>query len=250
MIHIRPLMSDRINARLTELTVGDSLALVAMPEFAAEAARSEFLRRVVAESTGAVSDPADWTVEERIWAVAHYLGAVDGQPNIRLMGGGVLTDYLLPEQSMPPGPVDLEQFGAGGWTIGQMTGSECELVESRHSGRVQWILADMAVRLRTAAEDRPDHKLAPGQWCDWLARKIEVLKALPSSDMDTLFAAYRAGLPRVRHLWHLELSDRGHVCMPVALTKTREAGGGLPPVRFPVSACVGSAARALGFVVA
>lgn len=243
MKYIPPLQTERINAQLRELHIGEAIALAGVPEHAEEAARTLLLKAIVTASTGRVADPADWTVEERIYAVAHYLSAVDEVPNIRIHGGGVLTDYVRFDDEAAPDVVDLGEFGAHGLELTQMTGAQSELLQPLARTALDWTLADMAVRLRRAGEVRPCHKTAPADFAAWVGKAMAALRAMPTSDFEGLFVAYADGKRRLEHIWRISFDDMGHVCLP----KKKEAG--LPPARFSVPDCVGALARNLaGFM--
>lgn len=244
MRYIAPLQTDRINAHLRELTIGEAIELAGVPEHTEEVARTRLLRAIVISSTGLVPDPADWTVEERIYAVAHYLSAVDDEPNIRIHGGGVLTDYVRFDDAAVPDVIDLADFGAAGLTLTQMTGAQSELVQPLASTALDWTFADMAVRLRRNADDRPCHKTAPAEFTGWVSRSMDALRGMPASDFEPLFAAYAEGKQRLAHIWRIAFDDLGHVCLP----KDKEAG--LSPARFQVSDCAGELACGLARLLA
>jgi hypothetical protein len=243
MKHIPPLRTDRINAEMRELSVGEGIALASVPEQTQEAGRTLLLKSVIVSSTGQVADPQDWTVEERIYAVAHYLSAVGSEANFRLNSGGVLTDYLYFDDRSTPDDVDLAEFGAPGLRLTQMSGAQSELVQTVAHTALDWTLADMAVRLLRQGETRPCHKSAPAEFTQWLSATKQALLSMPSSDFDALFVAYTHGKRQLEHIWRIAFDDLGQVCLP----KDKEAG--LPPARFPFSACIGELTRSLaGFV--
>lgn len=248
MIQIPALRSERINARMCELSIRAQVDLASLPAvLGEEQRRSYFLRAAVTESFGKVSDPADWTVQERIWAVATYLGGVGEDPNFWVGSEARLADYLYTDDPSRPESVDLAEFGAEGYSLKHMLGKESEIVETVCRTRFDWTLADMAVRLvRSGEPARPCPKQSPGEFQEWLTKTMSVYAQFAGSDFDQLWLAYRTGMSELDHLFRLVASEAGFLCIPKQRQGVSEQPAPqLPLGRFPVPSCIGQIARSL-----
>jgi hypothetical protein len=201
MIYFPPLRTRRLTLQLRELSIGDSLALAAMPGHMEEASTTAFLRAAVDTSKSAGSDdPANWTVQERILAVCHYLSATteDG-PNFSL-GEGRYSDYLQGEADIQTlaQAVEVGEVGGDTWAVRHLTGAMAESIERMAgeveglSGRLHWLFGAMAAQLVRVGEDVPD-STAEGIFEEHLLSRMRVLKGYPESDFARLMALYLDG---------------------------------------------------------
>ena len=133
MIHFPVLRTRRLTVQLRELSIDESIAIAAMPVHLEEAAYTAFLRYAVVMDDGKNTDPACWTVQERMLAVCHYLASVleDG-PDFSI-GPGHYSDYLSdsPDISTPASSERLRSvilaMDSGG--IRHLTGAMAESIE-------------------------------------------------------------------------------------------------------------------------
>lgn len=247
MIYFPPLRTRRLTVQLRELTIGDSLALAAMPGHLGEASCTAFLRHAV-ESAKGLADPAEWTVQERMLAVCHYLAATaeDG-PDFSL-GNGHYSDYL-------DGAADIRtdtdqratgEVGGDTWHVRHLTGVMSESIE-RLVGeipglkpRLHWLVGAMAAQMVRAEEEVPDGSSGEGAFDEFLLARMKIMLAFPESDFEALMALHLAGQDELHHLFRIEFTDDGIVAMPKG-----GVAGKLPPARFPVYTCLSRLAREL-----
>jgi hypothetical protein len=243
MIHFPPLRTKRLDVHLRELTLRQSIELAAVPGHLHERATSALLACVVAKTGPGTPAQEDWTVQERCMVVAHYLASVaDGEANFSV-GEGRFLDYLESEVDAAPQECEVGQACDDDWVMTQLTGLQAEAMEGFCRTRLDWLLADMAARLRIASKEEPPKAAAGvGAYQEWLQERAQVFRDFPESDFEELYAAYVRGLSRLHHLFALDFDDEGHVVLPLR----KEGGASLAPARFRAATCIGSLARALG----
>lgn len=247
MINFPILRTRRLTVQLKELTIGESISLAAMPAHLEEAATTAFLRRAVQSSKG-VEDPANWTVQERILGVCHYLASVTEEGPDFSIGGGHYSDYLdgAADISVAVTSVDAGTIGGDAWSVRHLTGAMAESIERMVgevdgiSGRLHWLLGGMAAQLVRAGEDVPDAADGEGVFDEFIVNRMRVMAGFPESDFSELMRRYAEAREKLHHLFRIEFSSDGFVAMP--------KGGGasdLPPARFPVRSCLSGLARDL-----
>ena len=246
MIYFPPLRTARLDVQLRELTLREAVALAATPLDRHEAATAALLDCIVGEARGLHREPGRWTVQERMMVVAHYLAATSEGGGNFAIGDGQLLDYLRPSADHPGDTADAGQACGDAWVVRQLTGDEAAAMERLCRTEFDWLVADVAARLRPAAEDAgttPDATDKPAAYADWLIERKAVLEVMPESDFWELREAYLAGLSKLHHLFDLAFDADGHV----VLAKTAEDGGaGLAPARFSVAATITGQSRVLG----
>ena len=250
MIYFPPLNTSKLRVQLRELRVREDLEMLAVPPGKNEASATKLLRFAVESSLGENSDPRRWTVQERTLAVAHYLSCVvDDGPNFAVgdsqsEGHGRLLDYLDTENDSAPYEVEAGTHGGSTWFAKQINGAEAEVMEGLFSSRTDWIIADMAVRLRESDEptSAPSAVDDPSGFSDWLSARVDVFKSMSESDFEALFVLCQTAKDgALHHLFSLGLDAGGYVVLP--------KGGGsheLAAARFPANSAVGAIARAIG----
>ena len=245
MLHIPIFRTRRLTAAMRELTIGQSLSLAAMPDHAAEAQTTAFLRFTCGapSESDILEDPSEWTVEERMAAVANYLAAVaDDGPDFAL-GAGRLSDYLLPETDAPPTDIEAGEVGGDRWRIVSLTGRMAESIERLRGdfadlpGAAYWTLARMAAQLRRA-EEMPASDGTEGELDAWLLDRLRVFAAWPESDLMALLLAYESARPGITHLFRVASDASGLIALPREDT-------GLAPARFPVASCLSEWAQSM-----
>lgn len=252
MIHFPPLRTRRLTVQLRELTISESVAIASMPPHLEEAECTAFLRAAVQSAQG-IEDPAQWTVQERMLAVCHYLASTSDDGPDFAIGGGHYSDYLdgaTDIQTQAP-MIELGELGGDTWKIQNLTGRMAESIERMEgeiqnaagqpfTGRLHWILGGMAAQLVRASEDAPDAAMADGAFDEYLVERMRVMVAFPSSDFEVLMGMYLTGRQKLNHLFKIEFSPSGVLAMPKG-----GAAANLPPARFPVRTCLSRVALEL-----
>lgn len=246
MIHFPILRTRRLTVQLKELSFRQSIRLAAMPVDAEEAARTAFLRYAV-ESCKGVEDPAQWTAQERMLAVCHYLAAVrDDGPDFELGGGGHYSDYLDGAMDASPDDIDVGEVGGDHWKVQRLTGAMAESIERLSgeidglTGRLHWLVGGMAAQMIRLGEIVPGPESGEGAFDEYLAARMRVMAEFPASELEALLELYTQGRAALDHLFCVDFSDTGLVALP------KKGGGDLPPVRFPVRAALTRTALEMG----
>lgn len=242
LIHFPRFRSSRIDAQLRELTIGQAIEIAAFGDNKHEATATKFLSFAIEESTGAEVDPRLWTIQERTAVISHYLAHTsDGDKNFEVVGGiepGRYLDYLDGDHDYSSESIELGVVGGDTWSISHAVGAHSVIMEDICQNHLDWILADMAVRLNMAGETKPDPLRDAGAYADWLRGRMTVFKAYPESDFGALIIAYQHGLGNLHHLFHLRFDDVGYLVNP-------KVGAALQAARFLASECVSDLARSL-----
>lgn len=231
------LRTKRLTVQLKELSIGESIAIAAMPVHLHEATTTAFLR-AAASSVKGEQDPAQWTAQERIFAVCHYLACViEGGPDFALGESGRYSDYFdgAADVSSSVQLVPVGEISGDAWNVRHLTGGMAESIERLSGvingigGRMHWILGPMAAQLVRDGEETPLPEEGEGEFDDWLATRMQIMAGFPSSDFELLVYAFSDGREKLHHLFRLNCDEEGLLAMP------REgAAAGLPPARFPV----------------
>lgn len=243
MIHFPILRTKRITVQLNELKIGDALRIAVIPEQTREIATTEFLKAVVDGD----ANPRNWTVQDRVMAVAHYLAAISPDGPDFQVGDGHYSDYLDGGVDIQPELIgsELGIIDGDAWTIVHLTGAMAESVERLEgqvnglSGRLHWLLGCMAAQLVRSGETIPVFDVEE-QYDDWLKARMLVIANYPESSFQELMYAFRVGRDRLYHLFNIDFNDSGIVVAP-----KRGGDGGLPPAMFPVHAAISPTARAM-----
>lgn len=252
MIHFPLLRTRRLTVQLRELSISESVAVAGMPAHFSEAECTAFLRAAVQTAQG-IDDPAGWTVQERMLAVAHYLAATAEDGPDFALGEGHYSDYLdgANDIQTQTHQVEVGEVGGDAWSIRHLTGAMAESIERMAgevldasgnplSGRLHWILGAMAAQMVRSGESVPGADLAEGAFDEFLVARMKIMSAFPESDFSALMALYFAGREKLHHLFKIEFSKDGIVAMPKG-----GAAVNLPPARFPVRSCLSRVALEL-----
>lgn len=246
MLHFPVLRTKRLTAQLKELSIGDALAVASMPPDRDEATCTAFLRFTLASVTG-ISDPAHWTVQERILAICHYLAVVseDG-PDFSVGENGHYSDYLDAAKDCPPDVIELDTIDEDRWYIRHLTGAMAETVERLYGeieglhGRTHWLVGTMAAQLLRndeAITNSPTDAADP-DYDSLLITRMRYLMGLPESQFSRLLLRFMTGRELLSHLFSIDVTDDGIVAMP----KGGVTEKALSPARFPASTCIGAVA--------
>lgn len=253
MKHFPILRTRRITAQLQALSIGDAITVASMPEHLAEAECTAFLTYAIKEASGELTNPADWTVQERALAVAHYLAVVaDDGPDFSLgdKSQSHYSDYLDGESDISPAlkQVPIGDVAGDQWEMRHLTGGMAEAIE-RLAGEVEqlknletrlhWIVGSMAAQLVRVKEEIPE-LTTDGIYDEWLLERMKILMAFPEDDFMQLMTAYQQGREKLHHLFAYDFTDDGIVILP-------KKGGaeGLTSARFPISACLSKLALSM-----
>ncbi|MDF0606946.1 hypothetical protein HZU77_015020 [Neisseriaceae bacterium TC5R-5] len=234
MIHFPVLRTQRFTLQLKELSLGESITLAAIPLQLEEAACTAFLRYAI-ETVQGISNPADWTVQERTLALCHYLAATDeDSPNFTI-GPAHYADYLDNAPECAPERVTIGEVATDYWHLQQLTGAMAESIERLQgeldslSGHLHWLVGCMAAQLVREGEVPPAATAEGAAYDAFLLSRMRILLAYPHSDFMALMVNYQTAREQLHHLLRLELGLEGLVVMPKG-----GAANDLPPARFPV----------------
>lgn len=242
MIHIPTLRTRRLTLQLRELAIGDSLAVMAIPDSLEQASTTEFLRRAT-QSIKGVADPADWTVQERAMATAHYLASVSDDGPDFSVGNGRYSDYLDASVDHKSPTVAAGEHGGDVWLLQHLTGAMAESIErlngeiSGISGRLHWMVGAMAAQF---IRDQDREQVGVSISDEALADRMKILMAYAESDFAVMVAMFEAARVKLSHLFQLEFSESGPVFLP---RKGGDGGADLPPARFPAYSCISEFTR-------
>ena len=249
MIFFPLLRTRRLTIQLQELSIGDSLALANTPSGRNESEITAFLRGAVKAVEKGPHDPADWTVQERTAAVAHYLCATGGEPDFQL-GDGRFSDYFLGEDEKKPlGDISAGFCGGEEWTYRALTGRMAESIErlvgevkfpdgSDMPPHVHWNFGAMAYQMLNADANPPTDETPDGQADEWCANRMRVLLQFPESAFSELSDCWAICRVKTETLFSINYSDEGIVCLP-----KEGAEKALPPARFPARTCLSAWAQ-------
>lgn len=240
MIVFATLRTKRLTIQLKEMTIGDALYLLKLPEKDHEAATTEFLRRVIDKAggkSGQVIDPGMMTVQERGYLVAHYLAHTLDTPDFAI-GAGTFSNYILDGASEPV-DVELGEFGGDKWHYRPIIGRHAESIERLISwdrinpGLDGWLIGSMACAMTTEAANEPDIEALPDEHLDTLIQtKYEMIAGMPDSDFHILASMFFHAVSKSQHLLKLVITANGFSFDAVS------GGAGLAPARFPVDTTI------------
>lgn len=238
MINFPVLRTRRLTVQLRELSIGASIALAALPVQLEQANCTAFLRKAI-ESVKGIEDPAQWTVQERMLVVCHYLASVSEDGPDFSLGEGHYSDYLdgAADIALPVALFDVGSVGGDAWRVRHLSGAMAESIERSMgevegmSGRLHWLLGSMAAQLVRAGEAPIEPADGEGAFDEFLTSRMKVIAAYPESDFADLMGRYASGRDKLHHLMRVEFTPDGLVALP-------KGGGALPPARFPVRSCL------------
>lgn len=246
LISFSALRTKRLTLQLGELTIGQSIELAGMNPKNNEAIATSFLRMAMKSVTGE-QDPLNWTVQERMFAVAHYLSsALDDGPNFSL-GDAKYADYLdgatdnSDKNNLPIGEVEGDS-----WHIRHLTGAMVESIERLQGlvertpgkgleGRSHWMTGVMAAQMYVSGDEYcPEVSDGEAAMDEWLARRMQILINFPAGGFGSLLYAFHAGRDQLNHLFNVGYDGDGLLTLPAS----KEGVANLPPCRFPVRSCI------------
>jgi hypothetical protein len=248
MIAFSPLRTRRLDVQLHELSIGDEIALCQVPENAHEKSMTEFLTRAVelarTPTERHIANPRAWSVSERLMVLAQYCIHVrDDGPDYAVTQVSRLSDYLDASKDAPHQIATFEALDDR-WELRPLSGAAVEALEAMQhqidlKGRLFWIIGAMAAQLLRVGEVIPDPLADFPAYCDWLEKRVEIVRALPSSSFETLYAQFFNAMQEGVQFFRIWFDKEGVIVLP------REAGAITPPARFLVHACLGTLALSL-----
>ena len=245
MITIPPLRNNRMTVELKELTIGQSIELAEMATHLLEASTTKMLRFAIKSVKGVDEDPINWTAQERMLAVSHYIACTSDEIDFAI-GNGNYSDYIDYELTVSPAlkQVEIGELGGDKWAIQHLTGAMIEAIEFLQDDTgldayVHFLIGTMAAQLVIVGEKTPEFKLEQDRY-DWLLKRIETFKNYPESDFESLIVAYQIHKSKLDHFFRIGVDAQGLIALP-----SEKEGGklGLPPTRFPVATCLSRTAR-------
>ena len=256
MINIQPLRLRRMTLQMRELTIGESIDIASSPFHLEEALCTTFLNYAkgsVQSTADGMDNPLNWTVQERVMAVCHYLSATsDTGPDFQLNGGGRLTDYMdtSKDAALNDAQIDLGELSGDKWGIRHLTGAMVESIERLIGqidvvdGRLHWIMGGMACQLVRDGESMPDPVQSANDFDSFILEKIKIISAYPESEFEQLMFRYLEGRDKLHHLFITDFNQDGIVALPVPKEGEGETES-LSPARFPVRHCISRVAHDL-----
>ena len=245
MKHFPLLRTRRLTVQLKELTIGDGIRIAAMPSHLEQAEMTAFLRAVTDSVTNGDHDPAEWTVQERMMAVCHYLASTSDSPDFDVGDSGHFSDYIDASKDCDSCvPRFLTELGGDRWMIRPVNGRMVESIErllgevEGLTGRMHWIFGVMASSLLREGEEDPKD-MTDGALDEWILERMKVFLAFPQSDFELLSVAFWEGFRKLDHFFLIDFADSGIVALPI------KEGADLPPARFPSRACVSPLAKGM-----
>ena len=240
MIHFPILRMHSMNVKLKELTLGNALAISYMPPDNEQEEITAFLRFAV-ENKEETPDPALWTVQERMLAIAHYLASMSDEKNFLCSNGARFSDYLDTLQDHVEPVQKLGEACGDEWYVVPLTGRLAESIErlqgevtdgaeNKLPGHLHWIIGAMAAMLRrSAVAETAD--MSESQLDDWIKNGMRVFLAYPESDFSKVVTLWVKGRLKTDHYFRIDFSEEGIVALP-------KEGAHFTPVRFPCRACL------------
>jgi hypothetical protein len=245
MINFPHTRQRRISVRLKELTLGEAVALCKLPGQRYELTNTELLRNIAKDADqprpAFVTDPLLMTVEERTLLVVIYLAhvTVDG-PDFSV-GDSKLSDYVDFTRDSTHDETDLGMVNEKEFVLRPLLGVHVQALELLCHNRGDWIVGAMAARLFKKGEALADWAaLGDIAIQEMLTARMTLLKALPESHFDKLYAAYVDGDQALAHFFNVDFDDDG-----VIFIANGKEGAGHAPARFLATSCVSEISRRL-----
>ena len=224
---IADFVTRRIKAKMQELTLQQAIDLCQIPDSLNEQGISRALQFVVTETNLPLDE---WTVQERIVALFHYITAQE-KGDWQLVENGSVSGYLI-EQDYPETPYTFED-DSDVFQIVPLTGEYLEAVErASDNTRGSWILAAMAATVRDVNDD------FDGSADERIQFNKQQFLTLPESVFNRFLGHFQAAQIHLTHGVNVDFQDDGVVVLP-------KGGAGLPPVRFQFDEIMGQATIAL-----
>lgn len=240
MKSIQPVHTLRISAQLHELKIGQAEKLCSIPYQFEQRTITEFLRAICeplprAPGVAVVTDPAMWSVNERMNVVIFYLAAMleDG-PDFKL-GEGNLHDYLLGGTDY----VESVNFVDGDeeMVCTPLHGYQAEaieqlvLTEALPKSYYGWQLGVMSACAR-GLDEAPIEYRDPASYSKSLLARAERLRAAPETEFVKFHAAFNEASLRLQHFVHAVFNAGGVLAAQVSEPNAEQGVPELGLARF------------------
>lgn len=250
MITIHALQNNRMTVEFNELTIQQSLDISTVPDHLIESQITKMLRYCVKSAKGIDSDPINWTIQERMAAVSHYLACVNYNDVNGFdfdIGDGNYSDYFDPSltisSSLKEASIDYK-VGGDNWKIQHLTGVMAEAIELTQgiiaiNPSVHFLMGSMAAQLVMDSEKTPVFELEQQRY-DWLVNRINAFLAYPESDFELLLSLFLTYKKQLDHFFIIDTDSIGFLAKQLESSKEVSE---LPPTRFCPSFCISRTAR-------
>lgn len=239
MIPFAPLRTKRHTIQHKELSISQIRKLLAIPDNLHEARTTEFIR------LSCDSESNDWTAQERMLCVAHYISHVDSGDFVVTEAGDATWKFSHYWQSGDYPEDDVVKIGEVAndqWECRPLLGKHTMAIEELQgsiegiTGYLHWDIGRMAAQLLVTGEDPgPDDN----RYDEWLQSRIKTFTDLPESDFMRLWYEHRTADAALSHFFKLGADNQGMYVHGQHI----EGVGDAPPARFPVSTCISEPAR-------
>lgn len=229
---------------MKELAMLNAIKLATIPSYLNEEATTYHLRSVlesVDADDKALSDPLMWTVQERIFGIAHYIASTqDDEPDFEV-GEGHYSDYLIGEKQFAVEQVEIGEIEGDIWTAKPLLGYMAEAIERLHGevegveGEAHWVLGLMAAQLIPNGDEL---NVPVSEYEAALYERMKALINFPESIYVQLLGKLKNANQEMCHLFDIWVEESGIVILP-------KRGAKLPNARFPASTTITSVARYL-----
>lgn len=237
---IRPFVTKRIEAEFKPITLRGAIDLCAVHESMNEHGIGKALSCIVNKTSLPISE---WTVQERYAAICHYITAQE-QKDWQVSDVSRYSDY----QTLKDYPSDdrYEFVMKDGkeeqkLVVVPLTGEYAEAVErcvfSNTKGDKQgdWVVGCMAAQIRDANDEWD------GSADEFVSTNYEKILDMNEEDFQVLFEHFQLGLIQLTHIFNIAFAPDGLIVLP----NEDKEDVGIPPTRFPFTACYGAISAAL-----
>ena len=222
---INDFVTKRITAKMQELTLRQAIDLCEIPRSMNELGISRALQSIVIETNVPLSQ---WTAQERIAAICHYLTAQE-QGNWEVADGAYLSDYMI-ECDYPEESYKIDD----NLIVVPLTGEYLEAIERAcltKKAHGDWFVGAMAASIRGDEFD--------GSADEFVQENIMRLLELPESEFTRLCGHFMQAQRHLAHGFELTFTADGVAVLP------QTGGDGLPSVQFQFDEIVSETTLAL-----
>jgi len=241
MLNIPALRSARFAVQLKEISMLNAIKLAKMPLHASEKQNTFLLQSIIESVEGIECDPKYWTVQERLFAIGHYIAVTqDDDPDFAI-GEARYSDYLMGDRQYKLDHYDLGVYGDDAWSAIPLLGIMAETIEALEGEiididqRTHWNLGAMACQL-VVNGDALDYR-SPDYDQQVLERML-TLSQFSESDFIYLLTQLNVANAQMMHLFDLTMSDVGIVAKPIG-------GADKPYARFPADSAISTLSKQL-----
>ena len=195
-------------------------------KLATETDRQNLFFAAVCSDIEGVSDPQDWSFEERCLVLGQYIATynTNGSPDFCIGADGKYrySQYLLDES--PSTVVDAPAFELANRYLRfrPLTGRMIGVLEGQCGHRAEWVVGIIAAMSQFLDED-PDHESTIA--CEQrINKRIKWIYTLSASDLNNLIGCWEHAKILLSQYFDWHIQDQGAVVLPKEV--------GLPPTRF------------------